>query len=110
VSEFDAEYAARLALLGDELARLERRLRGMSAAAWRSRTEIIRALLVDLVAIEAGVRDTSPHELPVIADYALADALVVIGGDVVEALVVSQGDRRVEEALSIVRSSLAATR
>jgi hypothetical protein len=105
-----SDHAAHLVLLADDLERLERRLRGLSTAAWRSRADVIRALLLDLIAIEATVNAASGRVCPSVPEHALADALAVIGGDVIDAIADGGPGESLEAALSTVRSALAATR
>lgn len=108
--ESGQDFAVQLALLGDALERLERRLRSLGAAAWRSRATVVRALLTELIAVEAMLRGRSPHELPHIAEFALADALAVIGGDVIEAFADVECDASLRSALSAVRTAIDAAR
>jgi hypothetical protein len=63
---------------GADLDRLVRRLRGLSARAWQAagRRAAVFRLLEQLAAI------TAPgHTLPELPDYALADAVAVLGHD-----------------------------
>jgi hypothetical protein len=61
-----------------ELARLVRRLRGLSPRAWREagRVDLVRRLAADLVVIGG-----SGHRLPPVPDRALPDVIAVVGAD-----------------------------
>jgi hypothetical protein len=99
-----------LALASDALELLIRRLRSLSDRAWSTRREPALVLLRQLAALGSAVEDVGPHEVPDLPDYALADAVALVGGDLLEAASL-RGDRAaLERALAELRAAWAATR
>jgi hypothetical protein len=90
-----------------DLARLDRRLRSLSVSAWRSRRASIDALLEELVALTGEVEGRPQPQLPALPEYALADAVSVLAGDV---LVANSTSSIVERLTGEVRAALDATR
>jgi hypothetical protein len=88
--------SADVAVARGRLDGLVRRCRSLTAAGWRTRREMIRALLTDLAALDAQLEALPVPEPPPLPDYALGDALAVIGGDVLDAL----GDEPSAQALA----------
>lgn len=108
--EAAAELESKLRIFAEELGRLDRRLRGLSAAAWRSRSGAVRQALEELARLDAHARRDRERSLPDLMDYALADALLVIGGDVLEALSENPECGQIDLALSISRRALEETK
>jgi hypothetical protein len=106
----DAAYDELLGLVAAELTRLIRRLSSLSARAWASRRDTVTALLARLADLEAGLAETSPHRVPELPDHGLADALAVIGGDLLEALVSHLDPVALDRALAELRAAWSATR
>jgi hypothetical protein len=106
VPEAAAELESKLGIFAEELSRLDRRLRGLSAAAWRSRSGAVRQALEELARVDAHARRDRERSLPDLMDYALADALLVIGADVLEALSDNPQSGQIDLALSISRRLL----
>jgi hypothetical protein len=88
-------------LAGEALDRLVRRLRRLSARAWRQngRAAAVRRLAADLA--ELGAPGRSLPELP---DYALGDVVAVLGHDALDLPGTAETVRRlVDEALNATR-------
>ena len=82
-----------LAVARDDLDRLVRRLRHLSPAAWRSRRAAVVALLERLADLGGTFAIWPERMLPDLPDHALADAVAVLGGDLLEVVpVVGGGD------------------
>jgi hypothetical protein len=82
-----------------DLDRLVRRLRHLSPREWERRRDAVRATLEALAAM------TAPgHELPVLPDHALADAVAVLGADALDEPAHAEGAAR------LLRDALAQTR
>jgi hypothetical protein len=103
------DYEAQVALASQDLERLVRRLRGLSALAWRTRREPVEALLEQLERTTASIEDRPPKPIPILPDHALADAVSVLGHDVVSALVREVDGASVRELVSVVRAGLGST-
>jgi hypothetical protein len=106
----DQGYDELLAVAAGELARLIRRLAALSGRAWSTRREPVVGLLGQLAALDAVVEDTTSHPVPDLPDHALADALAVIGGDVLEALGSRRDPAALDRTLGELRAAWAATR
>lgn len=104
------EYDERLALADDELARLVRRLRSLSALAWTRRRPPVVLALGRLAALAALAEQRSLPEPPEIADHVLADAMTVIAGEAIVALTNRPNDELLTALIAEVRDVLAATR
>ena len=109
VSVRAAEPAAEeLALFRSELDRLVRELWTWSPSRWSGeRVATMRELAVALVGLaeRAGAPPPAGVALPVVAPYALADQLAVLGRDVIEA---PQAERAATEALAHLTAARAA--
>jgi hypothetical protein len=106
----EAAYDELLGLVAAELTRLIRRLSSLSGRAWSNRRDPVIALLAALAALDAGLEHTEPHAVPELPDHGLADALAVIGGDLLEALVSHREPAALDRALAELRAAWAATR
>jgi hypothetical protein len=106
----DAAYDELLGLVAAELTRLIRRLSSLSGRAWSTRRAPVIALLFVLAALDAEVEDTQLHDVPQLPDHGLADALAVIGGDLLEALVTHRDPAALDRALAELRAAWSATR
>jgi hypothetical protein len=65
------------------------------------------AQLADISSYAAG---RQPQALPLVADHALADALVVLGGDALEGLAVRPDDVALTAVIALFEDALGATR
>jgi hypothetical protein len=106
----DDTYDELLGLAAAELTRLIRRMSSLSGRAWATRREPAVALLTELAALDVALEGAGPHQLPVLPDHALADALAVIGGDVLEALVAERDPATLDRVVADLRTAWAATR
>jgi hypothetical protein len=86
VSGSEAGYEERLALAGEELDRLLRRLRSLSPLAWRLRRPAVVAALDRLAELSTKAEDVPARSVPAVADHALPDAVAVIAGDALASL------------------------
>jgi hypothetical protein len=110
VSAANPEYLADLAALEADLARLVRRLRGLSAGAWRERRAAVVILLEQLAAASAELENRALPSLPEVPNHVFPDALAVIGGDVVNSLNTEPDTACAARALGDLRVALEATR
>jgi hypothetical protein len=110
VSESELDYDHRIALAGGELARLVLRLRSLSPLAWRTRRKAVLAALRSLAELSGRAEQRVVPAVPAIADYALADAVAVIGGDAIAALVAKPDEALLSELVATMREALALTR
>jgi hypothetical protein len=110
VSAAETDYDARLALAEAELERLVRRLRSLSAAAWRERRPPVLLALGRLAQLTALTEQRKLPVLPELADHALADAVAVIGGDVLVVLASRRDDSLLAELIVEIRAAMDATR
>jgi hypothetical protein len=106
----DDAYDELLGLAAAELTRLIRRLSSLSGRAWATRREAAVALLTGLAALDVALEGTGPHPVPDLPDHAFADALALIGGDVLEALVAHRDPASLDRVLADLRAAWAATR
>jgi hypothetical protein len=106
----DEAYDELLGLAAVELTRLIRRLGQLSGRAWSTRRDPTVALLNQLAQLEATLEGTLAHKVPDLPDHGLADALAVIGGDVLEALVSRRDATALDRVLADLRAAWAATR
>jgi hypothetical protein len=105
----DSAYERELSAAQGDLDRLTRRLRSLSARARAERSAVISAALHDLVAIAAAV-EGRPLAPPAVADHVLADAVAVIGADVLERLVECPDELRLAAAGRVLGRTLDETR
>jgi hypothetical protein len=110
VSATEGEYDERLALAGDELARLVRRLRGLSPLAWTPRRAAVALALSRLATLTGLAEQRVVPELPSLANHALADAMAVIAGDAIVALSTRHDGDLLASVLAELRAALEATR
>jgi hypothetical protein len=110
VSESDLDYDHRIALASGELARLVLRLRSLSPLAWRSRRKAVIAALRRLAELSGRAEQRVVPAVPAVADHALADAVAVIGGDTIAALVARPDDDLLAEVVAVMREALELTR
>jgi hypothetical protein len=110
VSVPDLGYDERLSLARGELARLTLRLRSLSPLAWRSRRKAVITSLARLAAISGRAEHREMPAVPVVADHALADAVAVIGGDVLIALTARPDDDLLAELLATLQDLRESTR
>jgi len=103
-------YDELLGLAAVELTRLIRRARQLSGRAWSTRRAPVIALLGQLADLDAALERTGPHAVPELPDHGLPDALAVIGGDVLEALVATRDPVALDRVLAELRATWAATR
>jgi hypothetical protein len=106
----DEAYDELLRLVAAELTRLIRRLSSLSGPAWSGRRDAVLALLGQLAALDAALEGSPPHAVPELPDHGVADALAVIGGDLLEALVTHHDPAALDRALADLRAAWAATR
>jgi hypothetical protein len=107
----DGRFDEQLALARDELARLVRRLRNLSPTAWTARRAPVLLALSRLAAVGALAEQRAMPELPEIADHALADAMAVIGSDVIFVLAGAPPDNSlIESLIAEIDLTLIATR
>jgi hypothetical protein len=109
VSGCPPDYDGRLALASADLARLERRLRALSAAASASQRATVMTTLGRLAEVSASAAGREQQALPPIADHALADALVVLGQDAVESLATHPDERTLTSMIETLQEAFQAT-
>jgi ABC-type transporter Mla subunit MlaD len=103
------DFAARAAAVTADLDRLTRRLRTLSTRALNDRSPAVRAALDALAHLSAALAGrTAPS--PTVADHVLADAIAVIGWDVVTLAVERTDLPALETADRIIQVALSATR
>jgi hypothetical protein len=110
VSTPDQSYDELLGLAASELTRLVRRASQLSGRAWSTRRAPVTELLGRLAEVDATLEQTGPHAVPEVPDHGLADALAVIGGDVLEALVATPDPVVLDRVLADLRAAWTATR
>jgi hypothetical protein len=106
----EERYDELLGLAAVELTRLIRRASQLSGRAWSTRRPPVDALLGQLAELGAALEQTGPHDVPELPDHGLPDALAVIGGDVLEALVATRDPAVLDRVLADLRAAWAATR
>jgi hypothetical protein len=104
----DEPFEVRLSAAVTDLEKLVRRLRSLSPAAWRDRGRPVRETLSGLVALSSEL-EGRPLETPEVADHVLADAVAVIGGDVLSAAA-SGHPAALSRAQELISSALNDTR
>jgi hypothetical protein len=110
VSGLDAAYEERLTLVGEELARLVKRLRSLSPAAWRVRQSAVVAALHRLAELSALAEGVPARPVPAVADHVLPDAVAVIAGDALASLAERRDEDLVAAVLVTLRVALDDTR
>lgn len=100
---------ADLAAAGESLDLLVRRLRSLSPRARTDRAGAARTALDGLVALEVRL-EGCPAKPPAVADHILADAIAVVGGDLLEAVASSADASSLAEMRKLINTALAATR
>ncbi len=98
----------RLAVAAEDFGRLVRRLRSLSRRGWQDRREAARAALAGLVALSARLEGVELVP-PTVPDHVLADAIAVVGGDVLDA-VGQEGSDELAAFARIIASALEQTR
>jgi hypothetical protein len=104
------EYDRRLAQATAQLEVLVRRLQSLSAPAWISRRNAVIGSLTRLVELDGLAEERSMPELPELASFALADAVAVVTGDLLLALVAAPNIDVLNHVLVELRAALDATR
>jgi hypothetical protein len=104
-----SDYQTQLATASGDLERLVARLSRLSPLAWRSRREAIDGLLETLVAICESQQGRS-FLAPVLDAHVLADAVAVIGRDIVDTLGLAPDFEQIAELHRAIAAALAATR
>jgi hypothetical protein len=110
VATAEEGYDELLGLAGVELTRLIRRVSQLSGRAASTRRAPVIALLGQLAELDCGLEHTGPHAVGELPDHGLPDALAVIGGDVLEALVATADSAALDRVLADLRAAWAATR
>lgn len=100
---------AELTAAREDLALLIRRLRSLSPRARTDRADAVRAALAGLVALDHRL-EGGPPQPPNVADHILADAIAVIGGDVLETIVVGRDRSVLTEVTGLLERALSQTR
>jgi len=106
----EERYDELLSLAAVELTRLIRRVSQLSGRAASTRRAPVVALLGQLAELDAALEQTGPHVVGELPDHGFADALAVIGGDVLEALVATPDPTALDRVLADLRAAWAATR
>jgi hypothetical protein len=104
------EHDERIARATGLLEKLVKRLQSLSAPAWTSRRDPILVCLARLVELNALAEGQPMPELPELASFALADAIMVITGDVLAAHEEAPNGEVLDLLLVELDSALAATR
>jgi hypothetical protein len=102
-------FEAELATVKADLARLVRRLRSLSPRSWQPRRPVANSLLAGLVELSASL-ERRPLEPPGVPDHVLADAVAVIGGDVLAAITAMQDQDALAAVSDLLRNALDGTR
>jgi hypothetical protein len=110
VGTADSDDEALLGAAWSDLDRLVGRLQRLSESAWRPRRELVMTLLDELARVDARLENVELTPLPDLANFALADALAVIGGDVLECLGAGGHRAVLDEVASLVQAALVSTR
>lgn len=100
---------ADLAAASWDLELLVRRLRSLSSRARQDRVGAARAALDGLVALDARLEDRR-LVAPRVADHILADAIAVVGGDVMELISIRADRDHLMELRVLIDAALVATR
>jgi hypothetical protein len=103
------EFRIQLAAASADLERLVARLGRLSPLAWRTRREAIETLLRTLVAI-CERQQGRPLRAPDLEAHVLADAVAVIGREVVDTIGTEPDLEQVADLRAAVDAALAATR
>jgi hypothetical protein len=103
-------YDDLLAAAAGDLDRLVRRCRSLTARGWEARRQPVTALLTKLAELSRLAEHGDAHVVPELPDHALADAVAVIGTDVIEALHLVPDSDLVERLGDALCASLDATR
>jgi hypothetical protein len=104
------EHGDRVALAGEELDRLTRRLQGLSQSGLCARREAVEAVLAALAVVAASAGGRGLARLPAIPDHALVDALTVIGHDALDAISAARDDPRLTALIESLQVALDTTR
>jgi hypothetical protein len=104
-----ASFEADLAAVEADLAQVVRRLRSLSPRSWRPRRSAADALLAGLVELAARL-ERRPLDPPSVPDHVLADAIAVIGGDVVDAIAAGRDRESLTVVSLLFRDALDGTR
>jgi len=110
MAEPAAGYDERLELTEAELDRLTRRLRSLSPRAWQTRRAYVVETLRALAEIGRAAERRDAYVVPDLPDYALPDAVAVIGRDALEALARTPVEQLLDRLLSELREALDSTR
>jgi hypothetical protein len=110
VATAEEGYDELLGLAAVELTRMVRRVSQLSGRAASTRRAAVIALLGQLAELDAALEQTGPHGVGELPDHGLPDALAVIGGDVLEALVATADPAALDRVLADLRAAWAATR
>jgi hypothetical protein len=110
VSGTEARYDEQLALAGEELERLTRRLRSLSPLAWRLRRAAVVAAVDRLAELSALAEGVPARAVPPVADHALPDAVAVIAADALASLAERPDQDLVAAVLVTLRVALDDTR
>jgi hypothetical protein len=110
VATSEEGYDELLGLAAVELTRLIRRVSQLSGRAASARRAPVVALLGQLAELDAALERTAPHAVGDLPDHGLPDALAVIGGDVLVALVAAPDPAALDRVLADLRAAWTATR
>ncbi|HVV77062.1 MAG TPA: hypothetical protein VHC43_13610 [Mycobacteriales bacterium] len=102
-------FDARLKAVSDGLERLTRRLRSFSTRSWQTRRGAAQVLLEGLVALDAEL-ERRALQVPAVADHVFADAITVVGEEVLAGLRIAREEALLARAERLVEQGLAATR
>jgi hypothetical protein len=98
-----------LGLSRADLGRLVQRLSRVSPLGWRAIRSPVAAFLATMVELSER-QQGRPLTLPDLSDHMLADAVAVIGGEVLDTLAESPDAATLEAARGAITAALAATR
>lgn len=98
-----------LAAATTDLERLVRRLRSLSQRSWRERRAAAQAALDGLAALDARLEGRQ-LDTPTVPEHALADALAVIGGDVLDAIAMLDDRSALDTTIHLLEVALERTR
>lgn len=106
----DGPYEARLRQVRGDLDHLVGRLRSLGTLSWKARRAAVKELLDRIGDLAAQAEHRTPRRVPDLPDHALADALVVLGADLISALAIATEPDVLDAAGRAIDAALAATR
>ena len=108
--DHDGPGGDHLEIAGRDFTLLVRRVHGLSPAALRRRREALNTWLAEIRELTAVAAGRSMPILPIVAEHALADAVVVVGTDLLAVLTCRPDDAVTQGFARATGTALEATR